>query len=709
MMKRGFLYGKPLCFVKEAFMKQLSKAQMVKKMATQIGNNMTDMQFFLSSAVNEHFKNTVMALTRRYGSKKIQVHIINADEGITAYTDHSTITINANCGMLNNLNRPEKFLAISGFCFHETGHCLYTDRKVVFEIMEELKNNNTLLYSPTEDWDELKDFLQDGKHTNSFISVWKQIWNILEDGYIEYRFLDEHKQPIFSDGLIAMRNLHINSFISLEEYVKSETDDSKKLLTIENLLLAYCKYGKMLYTRQSELQDERMQALFRCMPYIDEVNATYESDTHYVAINNVIAILSPYILEYLKAMPDDKDGGSGQTENEQSQIGGGNSTSDAPTSSSNATKPMAGDKKGSSNMSNGKKENPENTPNSNSNSSENNNSVPNSENSNDEKKEELSDDAIREATKKMQELLDKESTEQAKQSLEQTAANELNSLDSSINKGSSHKGITANVNRVVNVPECAKNEYDALAPKINQMVKVMVKGVKQILKDRRTGGVQRGLYFGKSINPVSYSRHDKKYFQNKKLPTNAPTMSVALVIDESGSMHGDRIHAAKILALTLYRFCRELDIRVCIVGHSTGYNSTVELFEYCDFDGSFDNKDLYRILTMQNRNRNRDGYAIRHVIGRLEKEDADMKLCFVVSDGKPNHDGYHASEAKEDFKSIKKLCHSKNISLIAAAIGEDKDLIKSFYGEEAFLDIADLNNLPKAVIGKIKQFLPKTI
>ncbi len=671
-------------------MRKKSNLQEVKALATSIGNEMSDMEFFLSKSVRKHFADLVMALTQRYGDTKVSVEIQNTDKDVTAYTDHRRIVINANCGMFDGLARPNKFLAISGICFHETAHCLYTNKEMVYNIIEELKNTNTLLCAPTVEWDELKKLLESGKKTNSFISVWKQIWNTLEDGYIEYRFLDEHQNRQFKNGLVALRNLHKSTFQSLESYIKEETDDSKKLITIENLLLAYCKYGIMIYDDKKQLQDERVQALLQCMPFIDEVNATYDSDSHYIAINNVIATLSPFIVDYLNNQPDDKDGGGNATEQEQSQIGDKSGSSDAPSNKSEAQKPMAGD----GNSSQTEKGSENKTP---------------SDNGKDPEPSELTDEAMEEAKKKMEKLLNDEAEEKAQQQLEHQAAQELAKIDSTIDKGDLHSGISSISHRVLDIPDRAKDDYEVLKPKINQLVKAMVKGVKQVLKDRRTGGVQRGLYFGKSISPVSYSRSDKKYFQNKKLPTNAPTMSVALVVDESGSMStSGRIEAAKILALTLYQFCRELDIRICIVGHSTS-GDDVALYQYCDFNGSFDNKDLYRILTMQPRGRNRDGYAIRHVIGRLAKEEADMKLCFVVSDGKPNHYGYHTSEALSDFAGIKKICHSKHINLIAAAIGEDKDVIKSFYGEDSFLDITDLDALPKAVIEKIKKYLPKTI
>ena len=60
----------------------------------------------------------------------------------------------------------------------------------------------------------------------------------------------------------------------------------------------------------------------------------------------------------------------------------------------------------------------------------------------------------------------------------------------------------------------------------------------------------------------------KRTFPGKK--TDAV---VCVLVDNSGSMIGHRIEAAKVAALTLYDFCRKAGIPILVYGHHTdGYD-----------------------------------------------------------------------------------------------------------------------------------------
>ena len=46
-----------------------------------------------------------------------------------------------------------------------------------------------------------------------------------------------------------------------------------------------------------------------------------------------------------------------------------------------------------------------------------------------------------------------------------------------------------------------------------------------------------------------------------------------------------------------------------------------------------------------------------------------------------------------------------DIKIIGAAIGDDAENIKALYGEENFLNITELNNLPKSMVALIKRYI----
>ena len=699
-------------------MAMLSNKQKVQRLATQLGGRIKDRTFFCHPMTKKYFEDIVMALVKRYSSKnKVRVDITWDDEGKTAYTDHRYIVANANCYLMKELKRPQRFLALHGFIYHETAHLLYTDKNYKMMCLRKIIEDKVLYPAPDIECDALKQVLAAGNHTNAFAQIWNNIRNALEDGYIEYTFLDDYQAPRFSDGLNYMRQLFLKSFEPFDEMVKKEEKEESKLYTILSLLLQYAKFGVLPYKNRKEQTDERMQAVIKCIPYIDDVNMLGENEDHYRSINNVVACLQNYLVAYLNSLPDEEE-----AQNDPQGAGAGCGANGVPQELTQKLQEMA--------QQAGLSDCDENNPSSNANGDEGSKYDPSGQplaglsnrngdghkplpsqqgqmGAGGQPEENRSEEAtLEQAAQTMQQLLNGISSAKAEGELEKQLHQELKAEQQSFDYGEIHNGVTCTMKRQTQVPDYAIKEYENVRSDIERLSKATSKGLRQILKDRRAGSVQRGLYFGKSISPVSYSRYDKKYFQNKKLPTDSPTLSIAVVIDESGSMGGRKIEAAKIMALVVYNFCMELGIRLMIVGH-TASDGHVTLTSYCDFGGSFDNNDLARIMAIRSKYCNRDGYANKYAVEKLRKEQSDMKLCIVISDGAPNDSGYGGRKAYADIKKVKRDAKNHHIDTIVAAIDDDKEDIKEIYGEDSFLDITDLDTLPKQIVAVIKKYLPQ--
>lgn len=687
-----------------------TNSQKVKALAYQLGGRINDKAFFTNAMTKKYFSDVVMTLVKKFSSKdKVGVDIVWEDETLSAFTTYQNIVANAHWNVLKGLKRPERFLALHGMIYHEAAHILYTDQQFKLLCVDRIRNDQVLWPEPDVECPELKRVLAEGKHTGAFLKIWNHMRNALEDGYIEYTFLDDYPAPRFNDGLMFMRQLFLKKFGSLTEQIKEEKTEVDKLFTILNILLEYAKYGVLPCSNRKEKQDERVQAVVACIPYIDDVNMCGVSEDHYRAINNVFASLEQWLVPYLESLPDEDEAqadpngagdgcdGNGvpqelsQKLQEQAAAGGmsaddGSDAGDSDGTPENAPQPLAPQR-------NKEGQKPSEAQQGKGGGSE-------------EEIPQPTNEGVEEAAKVMQRLLNGMTEEKAQKQLETEMGQQLQAENGTFQYGDIHNGVTCTVQRETQVPESAKRAYESIRADVERLANATAKGLRQVLKDRHTGGVQRGLYFGKTISPVSYSRYDKKYFQNKKLPTDSPTLSIAVVIDESGSMRGRKIQSAKIMALVVYHFCMQLGIRLMIVGH-TASNCHVTLTNYCDFGGSFDNNDIYRIMAIDSKYCNRDGYANRYAVEKLRREQSDMKLCIVISDGAPNDSGYGGSQAFADIKKVKRDAKNHHIDTIVAAIDDDKEDIKKIYGEDSFLDITDLDKLPKAIVGVIKKYLPR--
>lgn len=832
----------------------MNKRKEVERLASLKKSQITDEKFFTSKQTGKVISDMIKGILLKYkAEKRIKTKILWAAPSITGYTDHREICLNANCSIFDGLSRKGKWLALKGMALHEVSHVLYTNNTYFLSVMKGL-NEGKLLPHPS------KEITMFDLKSKDFQKLYKQIWNSLEDGYIEYRFLDEFSYRLYRTCLKLLRKIHLKSFKSLQEMKEEEKCEEEKLLTILNLLLAYCKYGKMI-AKKEEWKDERVQVLIDLMPYINEYNENDDIHERYRALNEIIVLLEPLISDYLKALEENKTdmsnlrdntGDADSAESNSQSSGAATQQSQKTTADKAPTKPSSIKSQSSSkedfdddnkedNSDSGNEENnsedtkesketeeensdenkgssDENDDNENNDSSNSDNdssdddtsndgndtgnednSLDNDENTSsgnddsDEETEEESDEETEEnlgfdeedsnsdkdddngdsasgesedddfdddasdtdgnsdntedadtssnenndlglkdksfeeavgdgdgektiedieaemsddLESEMDRLSEKMAEEEAEEELEEEHLRELKDFDRELDYGQIHRNVNCTINRVTSVSDSIKETYENVGKEPERVGKTTSRLLKQILKDRRTGGVQKGLYFGKSIASSSYSRHDKRFFQNKKLPTESPTLAVALVVDESGSMMGDRISYARFMAITTYTFCKEVGADIMIMGHSTDFYDNPEIFQYVDFGGCYDNNDKYRLLNIQARCCNRDGYALKYAVERINRTNADMKLVIIVSDGQPNNRGYQGQVAFDDLRHIKSDAKKNGIDVIAAAIGDDKDIIKGIYGD-GFINISDLKKLPQAITNTIKKYLPQ--
>lgn len=271
--------------------------------------------------------------------------------------------------------------------------------------------------------------------------------------------------------------------------------------------------------------------------------------------------------------------------------------------------------------------------------------------------------------------------------------------------------------RIIRVNDKDENRRKVLDMELRGYINRITKEMIKEMKDRQSGGMERGLYSGTRFIPSRLSSPDKKLFGRNIAPEDFPDMCIAILVDMSGSTrsHG-RMEAERKTAYILYSFCHRLDIPCAVYGFCSNrnWNGTTEIFSFSEFD-SKDGKDLDRISSMDSQSAsNRDGYAVRYVSERLAKRTESDKIMIILSDGQPNDSHYGLTEGKADIRETLSRFAGKNISYIAAAIGDDAMQIKDIYSNglserraATFLNITDLDKMPKTFIKILKKKLEK--
>ncbi|MEF3305221.1 vWA domain-containing protein [Paenibacillus sp. GYB003] len=251
-------------------------------------------------------------------------------------------------------------------------------------------------------------------------------------------------------------------------------------------------------------------------------------------------------------------------------------------------------------------------------------------------------------------------------------------------------------------------EYGELSKGILPIVREMVGKTLPLLEMETSSEYARNHYYGSNFQADSVAYRDYRYFARKRPPTDSPSLAVGVRIDESASMAAfGRLEAAKRAAIAVYEFCRLCGIPVLIYGDTADVSrlEQMSIFAYADFDKP-DPRDRFRLMGIRSRSNNRDGLALRLMAERLAAAPQKTKLLIGISDGQPKAmDDYTGHYAILDMQRTIAEYERKGVAFLAAAIGQDKDVIHRIYGNERFLDIANLEELPARLVRIIARYV----
>lgn len=296
--------------------------------------------------------------------------------------------------------------------------------------------------------------------------------------------------------------------------------------------------------------------------------------------------------------------------------------------------------------------------------------------------------------------------EEAKQR-EREFRKQLNRSAREVASHSIHNGVKLIVHR----PEYDSEhqmEYEKLSRSLMPIVREIARKTIPLLEHEVSSDYAKNQYYGTKFQADSVAYRDFRTFAKKRPPSESPSLVVGLRVDESASMAAfGRLEAAKRAVIAVYEFCRMCDIPVLIYGDTADVSrlEQMSLFAYADFD-KVDPMDRYRLMGIRARSNNRDGLALRLMAERLAAALHKTKLLISISDGQPKAmEDYTGGYAMTDMQQTIAEYERKGVTFLAAAIGQDKDVISQIYGNERYLDITNLQELPAKLVRIIARYL----
>ena len=682
--------------------------------------DLEDNNILKSKEFEEYIKSTSKKLYEKHNLKQDKLKFLidkNIDD--VSYIKNDTIYINLGS---KNISKGNKLKLILGYYVHEIGHRLFTDFTIRDIYEESILRGNLCINSLELNDEELhenmikfQNYINNPKKSGKLCSLLLFIYDIIEDSRVEesiYKYLSNYGRLI--DGLNELRDTQYNSINSFE----IDLTENDKFNALINQIICYIKFGKF-----KGMSDYHIKNIEKIKKEIDE--SIYEEDEIKVIdkINKISIILWDEIEEYLEVFDDvykeeidhikplislEIEENLNENSKATSTIGKSDTKGDIGKSIKNkATKEQIKKDLVKSENEDIMKINSDKSTSHKSTMAKNKDAIKLRKSSKEDNK---SDDFV---NKSNDELFDgvynNNSFGKGIMKLRniKESENEKKSDSKLISYGGIHKNIRIKVHRPEFTHEDKLN-YTENNKKYIKAANELANRVLPFLKNEVSTQYSKNRYYGTKFEASNVAKKDYRYFSKKNPPNESPSMAVALRIDESGSMKANnRIEMAKATAILIWEFCKKCSIPIGIYGDTADINNTedVSIYSYSDFDNQ-DKNDCYRMMKISPKSNNRDGVSIKYVAEKLLKVDADIKVLFIISDGKPlAKPNYKDELAKEDLKSVISEYSRKGINFFVAAIGNDRDVIKDIYGQNKFLDISNINELPNRISMILKNLL----
>ena len=226
-------------------------------------------------------------------------------------------------------------------------------------------------------------------------------------------------------------------------------------------------------------------------------------------------------------------------------------------------------------------------------------------------------------------------------------------------------------NKTVFYKDCKekKEKYLGIARRVSKYIPCIKKKILDVDKNTTINiyGCRQGLLDTTKI-AEAIQGVPQVYYRSCEVKTSK--VAVGVLVDESGSMSGDRIDRAREAAILLNETLGSIPgVELFIYGHSadqfkTG-NTEITIYR----EPGFNNK--YALASIADKYENRDGVAILETAKRIRKFTNTPTLLFVISDGSPSAYNYRGDEAINDTgKKVKQVESTLGMTVVQITISD---------------------------------------
>lgn len=652
----------------------------IRRLGKQISAELKDEEIFQSEEFKSYARSVATFVLRKYKLFNLMLHHDTSPDAPVAYTDGKNIVLNTGNSLAAKPKLLEgRFKVNMGVLFHECGHKLFMDFDLVKRASESIQQGKlygTFNVEPGSELEnnyrELEQTLADG-YKKSLNRIYHQIQNIINDGH------DEQAMKRVFPGFIAQcinyaDDVQMEGSIPLREYVDK---GAPELEVFFSLMLQYAKNGYCNIGEECDAMQPYLDTFSQMESVIDEAVAEDNCEARWTHFNTLMLILWPTIRKMKEEQENNSGNGNGGAGGAGGSGSGGNSMI-----SDEALEAMAESLAAAAEAANSASAAPQGA----------------GKGVSVQAVADGAGDSAGDASDALGSIMDQIGQEKAAQQVQSEIDQAQLEAIRKTNKPLIHKKVPVKTYRH---HEPDKEAYDEIYREVEPYVRNLISQIVALLREYNEEALIRHKRVGPIIEATEAYRPDGAFFAKKKLPEDRPNMAMCILLDESGSMYGEKMRIAKKAMIMLERFAAGVGVPLMVAGHYTS-GSNVMLNIYTDFISANPDKDRYALGGIDSHGCNRDGLPLRLCAEMLAKRPEDIRMMVTISDGAPNHNDYEGEEAFEDIKKTVHEFRRQGLLMYGAAIDEDREVIQELYGK-GFLSISDLKSLPKTMVRLLRQ------
>lgn len=257
-------------------------------------------------------------------------------------------------------------------------------------------------------------------------------------------------------------------------------------------------------------------------------------------------------------------------------------------------------------------------------------------------------------------------------------------------------------NSVILKPEENKRKYNESLERVRKYIPAVAQALKCNGTEYKFSvtGMRNGLL---DTNKLTEARQGVQNVYIKTGKVKCDKVNVALIIDESGSMSGDREEKARDTAVLINEAVGKIkNVNLFIYGYTSGHRN-LTLFAYKEANESL---KKYTLGSISSYDSTPTAPAIMEVAYRIRKRFKEPTLMFVMSDGGADGGVRMVREAKDAVK--KQNFDILGISISSSLTKSDLSMMYDHY--IVMNSIADLardlgKTVKKAILGKAKKHI----